>query len=465
MKKLSNLYDINSDVLVKDIKTNSKEVTSGDLFVCIKGVNFDRHLFIDEAISNGAVGVVVSEDIGEKSVPIIKVKDTNLELFKISKKFYDINDDDFTIIGVTGTNGKTTVAKILYDILDDTAYIGTLGAIWKEKKEVLKNTTPDINVLFKYFKRFKNDGCKIIIMEASSEAFFRHRLDNISFDISILTNITQDHLNIHKSIDNYINCKKQLFLNTKELCVLNKDDSNYDYIKSNLKSKIWTYGKDGNELKIKDIRISQDKTNFSCLIDGKNKYFSIPLLGEFNVYNVASCILVLKYFGFSLGEIEKKLKEIKPIEGRCEFIDLGQDFKIVLDYAHTTDALNKILDLLNSIKKSKIITVTGSAGGREKEKRSSMGQVVLEKSDYVIFTMDDPRYEDVDSIIDDLVSDSINTNYERIIDRKEAILKAFSTAKKGDIVLIAGKGRDTYMAVKNEYLKYCDYDVIKNYFK
>lgn len=466
MKKLRELYNIDSDILIKGIKMNSKQVEPGDLFICTMGVTVDRHDFIDEAIKKGAVAVVVSRDVKEKRVPIIKVDDTNKELPLLEAKFYDYPDKELAIIGVTGTNGKTTVAKIIKDLIGDKcAYMGSLGAIWKENVEPLRNTTPDSDVLYRYFRKFVDSGCNILVMETASEAFFRHRLDNINFKISVLTNITEDHLNIHKTLDNYISCKKELFLKTSDTCILNRDDKHFNEINDGLNSKILTYGKTGEYLKILDIKEEDSSTTLKINVNNKEELFNIPLKGEFNAYNFSAALLVMVELGYSIEEIKAKVNNIKQVEGRCEFIDKGQVFKIVLDYAHTPDALDKILTYLNKIKKARIITITGSAGGREKEKRGAMGKIVLEKSDHVIFTMDDPRYEDVNEIIDDLVSISDNTNYERIIDRKKAIYKAFDIAKKDDIILIAGKGRDNYMAIKDEYLPYNDYDVITSYFE
>ena len=467
MKKLNEFCDVSSDVLIKDIKTNSKDIEVGDLFVCIRGVNFDRHDFIDDAIERGASAIVVSRDIKSVSVPVVVVEDTNKELFNLVDKFYDFPLKNLKIIGVTGTNGKTTVAKILYDMLDDAAYIGTLGVMWKDHRYKINNTTPDIDYLFRYFKKILNDGIKIVVMEVSSEAFYRRRIDNIKFDISILTNITEDHLNVHKTLNNYIACKKKLFLNTKDdgICILNKDDDNYDLIIKNLNKKILTYGTRDTNLEILNIKEKNNKTVFEIKMDNQYETFVIPLIGKYNVYNFCACVLVMLSLGLCIKDIKERISNIGIVEGRGEFIDKGQDYKIILDYAHTTDALKKILSYLNSIKKANIITVTGSAGGREKEKRKYMGKVVLNMSNYVIFTMDDPRYENVNDIIDDLVSDSDMTNYERIIDRKEAIYKALNMAKKDDIVLIAGKGRDDYMAIKDEYLPYSDYDTILSYFE
>ena len=469
MKKLSELYNIKDDRLIKGIKINSKEVEHGDLFVCTMGVTADRHDFIDEAIENGASAVVVSRDVLEKSVPIIRVDDTNLELRKVSAKFYDYPYDKAFMIGVTGTNGKTTVAEIIYQLLgENTAYIGTNGRKYKSKHFSMRNTTPDVDRLYMYFREFLDNGCDTICMEASSEAFYRHRLDDIRYDIGIVTNITEDHLNIHKTLENYVDCKCQLVRQVKDegYSILNSSDKYFDKFKREAHGNIVSYGyKDSDTLKIENYTLKRDKTIITFKYNNKTYEVSSPLLGSFNVDNLAAAILCLLCKNISFDEIIKRVSKLKQIEGRMEILPFVSKYTVILDYAHTTDALDNILTFLNMIKEKRIITVTGSAGGREKDKRPGMGKVVLEKSDYVVFTMDDPRYEDPNDIIDDLVSESDKTNYERIIDRKEAIYKALDMAKDKDIVLITGKGRDDYMAVDDKYLPYCDYDVIKSYYE
>ena len=229
---------------------------------------------------------------------------------------------------------------------------------------------------------------------------------------------------------------------------------------------IVSYGyKNSDTLKIEDYTLKRDKTIITFKYNNKTYEVISPLLGSFNVDNLAAAILCLLCKGIDFDVIIKRVSKLKQIEGRMEIMPFTNKYTVILDYAHTTDALDNILTFLNIVKEKRIITVTGSAGGREKAKRPGMGKVVLEKSDYVVFTMDDPRYEDPNDIIDDLVSESDKTNYERIVDRKEAIYKALDMAKDRDIVLIAGKGRDDYMAVDDKYLPYCDYDVIKSYYE
>lgn len=468
MKKLSELYEGYPDIPIKGIKINSKQIEEGDIFVCVMGVNVDRHNYIDEAISNGASALVVSRDI-DASVPVIKVENTNSELPVLASKFYDHPEKELDIIGTTGTNGKTTVASIIQDLIgnDTCGYLGTNGIICSKFNESIRNTTPDSDRLYDYFRRFVNSGCKVLSMEASSEAFYRNRLSLIKFKIGIITNITGDHLNVHKTLENYVSCKQKLVEQVSDdgFSILNIDDSYYDRIKDSAKGTILTYGRRDSTLQIMDTNLSLSNTLITFKYNNKLYKVNSPLLGEFNVSNLAAAILALLAYGYEIEDIISRVSNIKVPNGRVQRLDYGQDYHIILDYAHTTDAFSKLFQLINEVKTSRVITITGSAGGREKEKRPSMGKVVLDKSDYVIFTMDDPRYEDPKDIIFDLVSGSNKNNYEIIVDRKEAIYRAFSLAEKDDIILVAGKGCDNYMAIEDKYLPYNDLEVIDSYFK
>lgn len=466
MKKINDLYDCSYEDEIKDIKINSKEVETGDVFVCTKGVNADRHDFIDEAIANGASLLIVKND-GNYSIPYIKVDDPNHELAILSSKFYDYPDEKLNLIGITGTDGKTTTATIIRDLLGSSlcGYIGTNGVEGKNISDKISNTTPECHLIYKYLYLFLKEDLKYVSMEASSEAFYRKRLESFKFDVGILTNVTEDHLNIHKTLDNYVDSKKELFRQLKDdgVAILNIDDNYFDEFKD-IHDRVLTYGKNKNA-DIWIMKIEENENNTLIGFRYKNKDYEIvsPLVGEFNVYNLMAGILCLLHFGFSLEDVLSRINNIKTPVGRCEFLDFGTNYKIVLDYAHTPNGLSSILDYLNKIKKNRIITVTGSAGGREKAKRSEMGKVVLEKSDIVIFTMDDPRYEDPKDIINEMIKGKEGC-YEIIIDRKEAINYALDHTRSGDIILIAGKGRDNYMAIEDKYIPYCDYDVIKEYF-
>lgn len=467
MKKLSKLYPGYPDVLIKGIKINSKEVEEGDIFVCTKGVTADRHDFIDDAIKNGASAIISEKDV-DVSIPVIKVKNTNQELPLLASKYYDSPEDSLEIIGITGTNGKTTTAKIIQDLIgnDTCGYLGTNGIICSKFSESIRNTTPDADRLYNYFRRFVDNGCKTLSMEVSSEAFYRERVKNLKFKIGIITNITEDHLNVHKTIDNYVECKQKLVSQVDDngYSILNIDDKYYNETRKKANGTILTYGKNNADLEIIDSISSLHGTNITLKYKDKIYNITSPLLGMFNTYNLCAAILALISLNYDIEDIIKRIPNITTPQGRVEFLNFNQDYSIILDYAHTPDAFRNLYSLLDEIKTGRIITVTGSAGGREKEKRPTMGKLVLDKSDYVIFTMDDPRYESVTDIIFDLVSDSSKDNYEIIVDRREAINKALSIASKNDIVLIAGKGTDNYMAIEDKYLPYNDLEVIKEYF-
>lgn len=462
MKNLYNLYKKN--INIKDVKTNSKEITNNDLFACIKGVEEDRHKYIDEAINNGASLLIVSKQ-GNYNIPFVKVKNVEKELVRVLKYVY--NDySKINLIGVTGTDGKTTTATIIKYLLDDCSYIGTNGIISKSINEDLNNTTPSIEKTYYYLDKLAKDKTKYVSIEASSEGLLHKRLNGLLFKRAIITNITEDHLNVHKTIENYINCKKLLFkqLDKDGAAILNRDDKYYDKFKS-IKRKKYTYGFNRySTLRIIDYKLNSDSTIIKYKYNKKYYVIKSPLLGLFNIYNLSAAILTMLSLNYNFDYINKKIKNIKTIKGRVEFLNYNTNYKIVIDYAHTENGIKEILTYLNSIKKGRIITVTGAAGGREKENRKKKGIVLQSLSDLVIYTMDDPRYEKVSDIINMMI-DNNRSNYVIEEKREVAISKALSMAGKDDIVAILGKGRDTYMAIEDKKVYYSDIDVINKYFE
>lgn len=462
MKNLYNLYK--KDLNINNVKTNSKEVLSNDLFVCIKGLKKDRHEYIDEALNKGAAFLVVSKGKDYK-VPYIKVRNVNKELVNILKYIYE-DYSRVNLIGVTGTDGKTTTATIIKDMLDNTGYIGTNGVISDNTNESLNNTTPSIEKLYYYLDKLYKEGNKYISLEASSEGLLGNRLDGLLFKRAIITNITEDHLNVHKTIDNYIKCKRKLFnkLDKDGIAILNRDD-NYFYKFKTMKKKKLTYGKSKySNLRIIDYIEEENKTIIKYKY--KKKYYIVtsPLLGEFNVYNLSSVILTLLSLNISFDKIQKLVNKIKTPSGRVEFLDYNTNYKILIDYAHTENGIKNILTFLNKMKHKRIITVTGAAGGREVENRNKKGIVLQALSNLVIYTMDDPRWEKPIDIINMMI-DKTKDNYIIEENRETAIKKALSIANKDDIVAILGKGRDTYMAIKDLKVYYSDIDVLDKYFK
>lgn len=466
MKKLKDIIECDYDIPISDIKIDSREVKKGDIFVAVKGFNIDHSLFIEDAIKNGAVAIITDRDL-KSNIPVIKVDDIEKTLIDMCEKFYNFNSN-LKLIGVTGTDGKTTTATIIKRLIDKkekTAYLGTNGIEYLNKKESISNTTPTTEKLYKYFSKIDKNNISTISMEVSSEALLHKRVDSFKFKYVVYTNITEDHLNIHKTIENYIESKLKLstLLDSNGIIIMNNDDSKQSILKKSYK-KVYTYGQSNDsDFIIKNIKYLDNITSF--VIEHNNKQYKIKstLLGKYNIYNLTAAFIVCYLEGMKPRKIINNIKKIGTIDGRGELLSFGQKFTIVLDYAHTENSIKNIVEEVKDQYK-RIIVVTGSAGGREKEKRKYIGKYLLDNTDLVIFTMDDPRNENVDYIIDDMISISDKTNYKRIISRSNAIKYALDIAKEGDIVLIIGKGRDNYMAIGDEKIPYNDYEEIEEYF-
>ena len=463
MKRLNELYpDCGYDTLIKSIKINSKEVNEGDLFVCTMGVTADRHDFIDDAIRNGASAIMVSRDVGRKSVPVIKVPDTNREFPFLCQKFYDYPDKKMRMIGVTGTDGKTSVSTIIQTLIGSNlcGYIGTNGRSCASFKGDNPNTTPDADKLYAYLDEFVKFGCKYTAMEASSEAFFRGRLQAMMYDVSVYTNITKEHLNIHGSFENYVQCKLQLFKQTKPdgFCVLNADDELFQVVKQACSATVLTYGmKSDNTLQIVDFKLYPNKTTITFKY--KDKTFDVlsPLLGDFNVYNLAAGLLSALALGFKLEDLIENISKIK-VDGRLEMLNTNTPYYVMVDYAHTPNGISKLLNFVHTLDINRSIVVIGAAGERDHQKRPLMGKTVCDNATYAIFTYEDPRSEDPLDIINMMVQDikDTYTNYSIVVDRREAIQKAIDMAQPKDIVLILGKGNETYQKLKSGTIEFND---------
>lgn len=463
MKKLNELYEnVSSDVEIKNIKINSKECEEGDLFVCTHGVTADRHDFIDDAISHGASAIVVEHDVSEKSVPIIKVEDTNSELPYLCQRFYDYPDKKLKMIGVTGTDGKTSTTTIIQTLLgkDLCGYIGTNGRSYGDFVGDNPNTTPDAHNLYMYLSEFVNGGCSYASIETSSEAFFRGRLQAMEFDISAFTNITSEHLNIHGSFENYLDSKLKLFRQTKKegFCILNYDDEYYDAVKDACNGHILSYGMSSEcDLQIVKFKLYPNHTDITFKYENKVYEINSPLLGDFNVYNLACGILCLLALGFRMDEFINNIKLIK-VDGRLELLNTNTPYYVMVDYAHTPNGISKLLNFVHTLDINKSIVVIGQAGERDYLKRPKVGNVVVENASYAIFTYEDPRSEDPFDICQDIIAELKDThdNYEIVVDRVEAIQKAINMADENDMVLILGKGNETYQKLKNEVIYFND---------
>lgn len=460
MKNIKDLLYCDFDIVINGITDDSRLVKNGYLFVATKGYNVDHFDYVNEAIKNGCAFLVVDRKI-DTDFPHIIVDNVNDYYRELCKKYYEIDLSEYDFYGVTGTDGKTTTATILSKIVDGCAYIGTNGLTVNGKNYPLSNTTPCVSELYNSLKKIREKCISNISMEVSSEALLHGRVDDFKFKVVGITNITGDHLSIHKSFSNYLENKLHILDLVRDdgVVLVNGDDK---YLEKISRKNCYTYGFSNKcDYYIKDtvfqdnfVKIMLEDKMRDCLI-----MIVSPFIEKFNIYNVVLAYLMALYIGIDEHTILEKIRNLSKVEGRCEELYFGQNYKIILDYAHTINAVKNILD---TCKCNKLITVTGAAGGRDKEKRPVIGQMVIDNSDVSIFTMDDPRGESVNDIIDQMVGN--NTNYIRIIDREEAIKYALSIASEDSTVLIMGKGRDNYMAIGDKKIPYSDYDVIKKYF-
>ena len=461
MKKIRDLIECDYDIDIAGVSDDSRYIKKNFLFVATKGFNVDHYDYIDDAIKKGCSFIIADRDI-KRNFPHIVVDKNISDVYRdVCKKFYDVDFEKLKLIGITGTDGKTTTTTIVKNIIKDCAYMGTNGLEIIDKEYHTSNTTPIISELYKDLKLIIDSKCSNLAMEVSSEALLHDRVKDFIFEIVGITNITGDHLNIHKTFENYVDCKKKLISLVKGngYVVLNGDDSILHEISG---ENIIKFGfNNDNDYCIKNVDYKGKETIISIQYKDETITINSPLKAKYNVYNVVMAFIICRLFGLDDNTIQKRIKELSPIKGRTEALYFGQDYDIILDYAHTINGIKNIISSFRDY--DNVITVTGSAGGREHEKRSVIGKYVIENSDTAIFTMDDPRYEDVNEIIDQMVGDS--KDYIRIPDREEAIRYALDIADKGSVVLILGKGRDEYMAIEDKKLYYCDYDVIERYFK
>lgn len=442
--------------IVKGICFDSKNVKDGDIFVAYKGNLHDGNDYIHQAFENGAVCVVSDRLVGYDIY-----KSNNIEKDKISliKALYKTNK--VKLIGITGTNGKTSTAHLLYQAFNNmgirATYIGTLGVIDRDYRKELENTTPNMDVLAKEIVKALDRGCKYVIMEVSSHSLSMNRIKPFNFDIIAFTNLSQDHLDYYKNMEDYFLAKKILFDNANKKCIgiVNNEDKYSKRIIEDFKGKVVTYGKNSDyDYKI----ISNNLKGIKFRV--QNTTLVSPLIYKLNVYNLLLVYTILDQLNINHLEIKKAMKSCKCIEGRMEVLH-SEEFTIILDYAHTPDALERILKETNKIKKGNCIVLFGCGGNRDKSKRSIMGKIASDNADIVYLTNDNPRNEDEKLIVDDILKGICNRNNIVVeLDRKKAIENAISQLKKDDILLILGKGHETYQIFKNQKIYFSDRDIV-----
>ena len=446
-----------------NIKTNSRKVKPGDTFVAIKWFTVDGHDYIEDAIKAGATKIVCEH--GSYSVETLVVPSTKEWVQKYIVDNYKDEVNKLRIIGVTGTNGKTTTCFLTYQALRklgvNAAYMGTIGFYYGDTKYELNNTTPEILDLYSYFIEALEHGVTDVVMEVSSHSLCEKRVEGLEFSEVAFTNLTEDHLDYHKTMENYLNAKLLILKQIKKdgVVIVNNDD---DYGKYFEVGNYKTLGYSGDNYKILDYSQTDKGTLISFMVDGKKYEIETNLRSKFNVYNYLTCLALLNNLGFSIEEIAEVTKSIYPPKGRCEQISVNGG-EAVIDYAHTPDAVDKIISAFLENKKGKVITIVGCGGDRDPLKRPIMGNIASEKSDYVIFTSDNPRTEDPKAILEDIIKGVRKDNYEVEIDRPTAIRKGLDMIGKNDVLLILGKGHEDYQIIGHTKHHLDDAEEVKKY--
>ena len=442
-----------------NIKIDSRKVNKGDTFIALRGINNDGHKYINEAIKKGATTVIVEE--GEYSVNTIVVKDTTEYLKEWLKNNYYDEIKKLKLIGMTGTNGKTTTCYLIYQALNKLnkkcAYIGTLGFYLIDEERNLSNTTPNLYDLYEMLLECVQKNYEYVVMEVSSQGLSMGRVDTLIFDYVIFSNLTQDHLDYHGTIDNYVLEKQKLFNMTNySFAIINNDDKYKDYFI--LDNKNITYGKTSNDYKISDIKSTIKGSSFKL---NDEEYFT-KLIGEYNVYNVTIVIILLKLL--NIENINGVISNLDSPNGRMDMVH-HKDNTIIIDYAHTPDAVEKIITNVKKLPHNRIITLVGCGGNRDKYKRSIMGDIATKYSDYVIFTSDNPRNEKPKSILKDIVCKLDTKNYKIIVKREKAIKKSIQMLSQNDILLLLGKGHEDYQVIKDKKIPFSDKKKVLKYLR
>lgn len=462
----------NVDIDVANISYDSRKVRESSMFVCIKGANVDGHDYIKEAIKRGALAIVIDEELElkNKNITVIKFENSRIALASLASSFYNEPSKGINLVGVTGTNGKTTVIHYIKDILEAnkkrSAIIGTLGYEFEEKEasiEKINPTTPESLELQGLFREFIHKGAENVIMEVTSSALAKYRVENCEFNIGVFTNLSQDHLDEHGTMENYKNEKIKLFRKCS-LGIINLDDKISKDIMEKATCKILTYGINKEaDIRATDIKYKNNSVLFKVNFKDVRKEVEVTIPGKVTIYNVLAAIGACLGLGISISDIIKAMPNLKYVSGRLEMVKNNANKNIIVDYAHAPDALERLLMMVRETTEGKIISVFGCGGDRDKTKRKIMGMAAGILSDYCIITSDNPRTEDPMSIIEDIEDgmSSINSSYEKIVDRREAIERGLKLLKDEDLLIIAGKGHEDYQIIGKEKIHFDDREVVR----
>ncbi|MCQ4727219.1 UDP-N-acetylmuramoyl-L-alanyl-D-glutamate--2,6-diaminopimelate ligase [Anaerotignum faecicola] len=461
----------NINTEINKIVYDSRKVQKGDVFVCISGFKTDGHNYVPMAVEKGACAVVAEREIDvPEYITLLTVENTRASLAKMGANYYENPSRKMNIIGVTGTNGKTSTTYIIKNILDKldrkVGIIGTIENRIGDKVLHTERTTPESLELQALLAQMVDEGVTDVVMEVSSHALDLHRVDCCEYNVAIFTNLTQDHLDYHKTMENYKIAKGKLLERTDK-CVINIDDNFGEYMKSVSKGSVITIGIENEaDLKAENIRIDADGVYFR--LDYKNKEYPIHLNipGKFSIYNALGCIGACLFMGIDMDTIIDGISSIKGVKGRFQTIKGPFGANAIVDYAHTPDSLENILNTAREFVAGRIITVFGCGGDRDRTKRPIMGEIGGRLSDLCIITSDNPRSEDPERILDDIEEGIKRTSceYKREADRRKAIFEAVNSANKGDLIIVAGKGHEDYQIFPDRTIHFDDAEVVREAF-
>ena len=462
-----------TDVVVNSIQYDSRKVEKNDLFVAIKGVHSDGHSFIEKAIENGA-SVIVAETLPEhkiENITYVEVQSSSSALAFMAANFYQHPSENLRLIGVTGTNGKTTVASLLYNLFKAAGYkvglISTVKIMVDNTSHSTSHTTPDSLVINSYLQQMNNVGVEFCFMEVSSHGIHQHRTEGLAFEGGIFTNLSHDHLDYHSSFAEYRDVKKSFFdgLSKTAFALTNVDDKNGRIMVQNTKAKTYRYAMKSYA----DYRTQILENHFKgLLLKINDNEIWVKLIGSFNAYNLTAVFACADILGLENDELLRLMSTLENVSGRFEYFVTPNNITVIVDYAHTPDALKNVLHTINDIRTQNelLISVVGCGGDRDKTKRPKMGHIASALSSKVIFTSDNPRSENPDSIISEMEQGVEPQNFKKIMaitNRKQAIKAACQLARTNDIILVAGKGHESYQEINGKRSAFNDYEVALDY--
>ncbi|MGE5395931.1 MAG: UDP-N-acetylmuramoyl-L-alanyl-D-glutamate--2,6-diaminopimelate ligase [Chitinophagales bacterium] len=460
---------------ITGIEYDSRQVQAGSAFVCIPGFKTDGHIYAPQAVANGARAIIVERAIeAPAECALIKVENARVILPTLAARFNGYPSRELRVIGVTGTNGKTTTTHLIRAILEEAGHrvglIGTLYSSWNGKQESIAHTTPESVELEKFMRKVRDEGGEYVVMEVSSHALELDRAKEINFEVGIFTNLTRDHLDLHQTMENYRAAKEKLFKvlhqDKKSFAIINADDDYAEFFITASNAEVVTYGTGKTaEVRAADAIITAKGSSFQVVYPYGKMAVNLKLAGMFSIYNALAAVAFAVREGIEAEIITRALEKVEGVPGRFESVDEGQDYSVIVDYAHTPDGLENILKTGRQIARRRVITVFGCGGDRDRTKRPIMGKIAAELSDFALVTSDNPRSEDPLAIIDEIlvgVRTVPEVHYAVVPDRKEAIHHAIQLAGKDDLVIIAGKGHEDYQIIKDKIIHFDDREIARD---